>query len=116
MPRPSRHAPDTLARPFHWVDGAACRAEEDTSIFFPEDFPRSEVPLIAMTAKAVCQRCPVIKTCLDAALARSEPSGVWGGLDKDERRALKRRQQRRRRRNARKQEGSHAPAAATGTG
>ncbi|WP_435850303.1 WhiB family transcriptional regulator [Streptomyces olindensis] len=116
MPRPSRHAPDTLARPFHWVDGAACRAEEDSSIFFPEDFPRSEVPLIAMTAKAVCRRCPVIETCLAAALARREPNGVWGGLDKDERKALRRRQQRRRRRIARKQGGRDGTEAATGTG
>ncbi|MGW4731763.1 WhiB family transcriptional regulator [Streptomyces shenzhenensis] len=104
MSRPSRYAPDTLSRAAHWSDQAACRELEDHSIFFPEDFPKNQVLLVAMEAKAVCARCPVIEACRDAALARLEPNGVWGGLDKDERRAIRRRQQRRaRRRDARRQ-------------
>ncbi|MER6632271.1 WhiB family transcriptional regulator [Streptomyces sp. NPDC000987] len=114
MPRPSRRAPDTLPRAPHWSDRAACR-ESDRSIFFPEDFPKGLVLLITREAKAVCGRCPVIEACLAAALERAEPNGVWGGLDKDERKAFRRRQQRRRRKARRPEDGDVAEAAA-GTG
>lgn len=30
-------------------------------------------------AKAICGKCPVADACLDGALARREPWGVWGG-------------------------------------
>lgn len=30
-------------------------------------------------AKAICNTCPLQETCLDGALARREPWGVWGG-------------------------------------
>jgi WhiB family redox-sensing transcriptional regulator len=30
-------------------------------------------------AKALCQRCPLISPCLEGALERREPWGVWGG-------------------------------------
>lgn len=30
-------------------------------------------------AKALCSGCPVREQCLDAALSRNEPCGVWGG-------------------------------------
>lgn len=30
-------------------------------------------------AKALCQSCPIKADCLDGALARAEPWGVWGG-------------------------------------
>lgn len=30
-------------------------------------------------AKAICARCPVSRQCLDSALRRREPGGVWGG-------------------------------------
>ena len=32
-----------------------------------------------LRAKAFCQECPVRQPCLDAAIARREPWGVWGG-------------------------------------
>jgi WhiB family redox-sensing transcriptional regulator len=32
-----------------------------------------------LRAKAFCQACPVRVACLDAAVARREPWGVWGG-------------------------------------
>jgi hypothetical protein len=31
-------------------------------------------------AKRVCRGCPVRTPCLEGALARQEPDGVWGGL------------------------------------
>lgn len=30
-------------------------------------------------AKAICNKCPVQEPCLEGALARREPWGVWGG-------------------------------------
>ena len=30
-------------------------------------------------AKRLCAACPVIAECLEGALARREPAGVWGG-------------------------------------
>ena len=30
-------------------------------------------------AKAICAKCPVIEPCLQGALQRREPWGVWGG-------------------------------------
>lgn len=30
-------------------------------------------------AKAICGKCPVAEACLDGAVARREPWGVWGG-------------------------------------
>ncbi|MFF5668867.1 WhiB family transcriptional regulator [Streptomyces hygroscopicus] len=104
MPRPRRHAPNTLPRAPHWSDRAACREVDDSSVFFPEDFPKGLVLLVTREAKAVCARCPVIEACFEAALERREPNGVWGGLDKDERKAFRRRQQKRRRRNDRRRE------------
>jgi WhiB family redox-sensing transcriptional regulator len=32
--------------------------------------------------------CPVVRQCLDHALAVREPYGVWGGLTEDEREEL----------------------------
>ena len=50
--------------------------------------------------KEVCRTCPLIDKCLKMALLGDEPFGVWGGMDPDERRVLKRRQMRIHRSNA----------------
>jgi len=39
----------------------------------------AESPADVEFAKALCQDCPVQALCLDGALARREPWGVWGG-------------------------------------
>lgn len=39
----------------------------------------AESPSEVESAKALCQECPVRATCLDGALDRREPWGVWGG-------------------------------------
>jgi WhiB family redox-sensing transcriptional regulator len=39
----------------------------------------AESPTDVEFAKALCQDCPVQKLCLDGALERREPWGVWGG-------------------------------------
>lgn len=69
-----------------WAD-AACRVEQ-SSTFFPQQRGRS-IPLRqAQRAKAICARCPVQQQCLQAALARRETEGIWGGLTPKERDAL----------------------------
>lgn len=67
-----------------WQEQAEC-GQTDPEVFFPdEDAP-------SRAAKAVCLRCPVRMECLDAALDRDELFGIWGGLSRQERAALKRR-------------------------
>ena len=39
----------------------------------------AESPSDVEFAKALCQECPVRSLCLDGALERREPWGVWGG-------------------------------------
>jgi len=39
----------------------------------------SELPADIEHAKSLCQECPVRPECLDGALERREPWGVWGG-------------------------------------
>ncbi|MEU1125867.1 WhiB family transcriptional regulator [Streptomyces sp. NPDC005899] len=76
----------------NWRTHAACR-EVDPDLFFPIG---STGPALvqAEEAKAVCRQCPVREQCLDWALENAQDSGVWGGLDENERRALKRRRAR----------------------
>lgn len=64
---------------------AACRHRPDVN-FFPELDRKRARREIAM-AKAVCAVCPVRNACAKAGL--NEVFGVWGGLDEDERRALR---------------------------
>ena len=78
-----------------WRHEAACLTE-DPELFFPIG---NTGPALAQIdeAKAVCQRCDVVDSCLKWALETGQDSGVWGGLSEDERRALKRRTARARR-------------------
>lgn len=56
-------------------DLARCRdgAGSMVGLFFSE-----QIEEIAR-AKAICATCPVLEPCLDGAVARREPWGVWGG-------------------------------------
>jgi WhiB family redox-sensing transcriptional regulator len=47
--------------------------DEDPEIFFAEQ------PAVLDRAKQVCVSCPVRTLCLENALERREPWGVWGG-------------------------------------
>ena len=63
--------PDELT----WQDDALCATGGAglAAIFFSE-----ELQDIA-AAKRLCAECPVLVPCLEGALARREPWGVWGG-------------------------------------
>lgn len=57
-----------------WQAGALCATVENAGdLFFSE-----ELGEIA-AAKRICAECPVIAPCLEAAIRRAEPWGVWGG-------------------------------------
>jgi WhiB family transcriptional regulator, redox-sensing transcriptional regulator len=59
----------------------------------PDDFfPSNGDP--GTNARRICAACPVRGDCLDYAIAADE-LGIWGGLDQQERRNLKRKRQRR---------------------
>ena len=71
-------APDTLgatdASAANW-NRARCRDGNGTltHLFF------SDEPVATARAKAICGKCPLSAACLEGALERAEPWGVWGG-------------------------------------
>ena len=75
-----------------WRLHAACR-DEDPELFFPVGNTGPAL-LQVKEAKEVCEECTVSEQCLDLALENNQDSGVWGGTDELERRAMRRRQQR----------------------
>lgn len=74
-----------------WRHRAICR-DEDSELFFPLGTSGPALLQIA-EAKTVCRRCSVQPECLTSALSRpsEEDHGIWGGMSKDERDALRRR-------------------------
>lgn len=87
----------TLSDDQRWTTGAAC-ADQGVAPMFPHP---TDVKGIEY-AKSLCARCPIVATCLEAALDNHEPAGVWGGLTTDERRALQRKRAARKARSMRK--------------
>ncbi len=78
-----------------WRNRSAC-LDEDPELFFPVG---TTGPAVEQTerAKAVCNSCAVVNECLEWSLETNQDAGVWGGLNEDERRTLRRQRQRRRR-------------------
>ena len=72
----------------HWRDEAACR-ERDTELFFPLGSSGESLSQAAR-AKALCAVCPVSHECLIFAVTTNQEYGVWGGLDEEERREVRR--------------------------
>jgi WhiB family redox-sensing transcriptional regulator len=63
-------APVTVRRPqARCADGHGTL----THLFF------SDIPLDLARAKAICGKCGLSESCLQGALDRAEPWGVWGG-------------------------------------
>ncbi len=58
-----------------WWDDAACNTGTAglTGLFFSEEL--SDIA----RAKRICAACPVLEPCLEGAIERHEPWGVWGG-------------------------------------
>jgi WhiB family redox-sensing transcriptional regulator len=68
------HYSDLIAEE-RWRSQARCR---DGSAGFVNLFFSEQLDDI-LRAKAFCRGCAVRQDCLDAAVARQEPWGVWGG-------------------------------------
>jgi WhiB family transcriptional regulator, redox-sensing transcriptional regulator len=64
-----------------WSKRAVC-AGEDPSVFFPAHGDP------AVRARQVCGNCPVRIDCLEYATGADE-WGIWGGLDREQRRGLR---------------------------
>jgi WhiB family redox-sensing transcriptional regulator len=73
---------------YRWRKDAACR---DTSpdLFFPVGTTGQALVQIDR-AKEVCDVCPVKNDCLEYALETNQDSGIWGGLDEEQRRNIRR--------------------------
>lgn len=71
--------------PARWWHLAGCR-DEDPELFFPIGTGEATARQVA-AAERVCARCPVRAACREYALAHPEPTGVWGGMSEEERRA-----------------------------
>lgn len=69
-----------------WRDYANCRTT-DPDDFFPTG-DSNAARQQAATAKAVCGNCFVRAQCQDWAIETRQYTGIWGGLDEDERRGL----------------------------
>jgi WhiB family redox-sensing transcriptional regulator len=72
---------DALSACAESVSATTCRKSKlavpchigDPDLWFAEN------PVELEQAKALCAQCPIRRECLDAALERQEPWGVWGG-------------------------------------
>lgn len=71
-----------------WRHRAACLAE-DPELFFPvgdSDQARAQ----AEDAKQICRTCPAIERCVQWAIENRVETGVWGGLDENQLRNIRR--------------------------
>lgn len=64
---------DITTESWHALARCATELGVDNDVFFSE-----ELQDIA-TAKSICAECPAIAPCLEGAIERREPWGVWGG-------------------------------------
>ncbi len=67
-----------------WQAKANCLGS-DPVLFFPV----GDDPATIDAAKAVCVTCPVRKECLEYALTTRQDDGIWGGLDEEERKRMR---------------------------
>lgn len=84
----SEYTQPRLAGGDDWRTESAC-LDADPEIFFPdESLPIAEREAMAKEAKSFCASCRVQMVCLDFALRNEDESGIFGGLDDEERKPL----------------------------
>jgi WhiB family transcriptional regulator, redox-sensing transcriptional regulator len=79
-----RNDPDDM----WWLPEARCIGT-DPEVFFPVGTSEAALAQVA-AAKRICQHCGVRPDCLEWSLATFQDAGVWGGLDEEERRVIRR--------------------------
>lgn len=85
MTRKARPAPGSGPRAADWRDRGSCR-DRDPALFFPD---KREGSANTRQARRICAGCPVVAECLDHALSKPEPYGVWGGRSTAERERMR---------------------------
>ncbi|MCU4187039.1 WhiB family transcriptional regulator [Acidiferrimicrobium sp. IK] len=81
-----------------WRSASACR-DIDPEMFFPVGVT-GDAMARADAAKEICRGCPVVEECLIFAVTTNQEYGIWGGLDEEERRDVRRKWRRATRRVA----------------
>jgi WhiB family redox-sensing transcriptional regulator len=79
-----KHTPEGM----WWVAEARC-VGEDPELFFPVGTTGPASHQVD-AAKRICGSCAVRPDCLEWALTTCQDAGVWGGLDEEERREIRR--------------------------
>jgi WhiB family redox-sensing transcriptional regulator len=79
-----RHDPEEM----WWLPEARCIGK-DPDLFFPIGTSDDALAQVA-EAKTVCHGCSVRTDCLEWSLSTFQDAGVWGGLDEEERRVIRR--------------------------
>ncbi|RBM18090.1 WhiB family transcriptional regulator [Prauserella sp. PE36] len=82
-----------------WRNRAACRPNangfnplvHEPNVIVAEAFFEPASDHAREMAKRLCRRCPVTSVCLEEALDAGLDYGIWGGLEEQDRRRLKRR-------------------------
>lgn len=73
-----------------WATSAACRGAQREAFFPPNTIERKEERLERESvAKRICAGCCCLDQCLELAVRNHEIHGIWGGLNEEERRALR---------------------------
>jgi len=74
-----------------WQRSGSCRTGVSDDFYPPMHIERKHERVAReRRAKQVCAGCPVRARCLDHAIVTDERYGIWGGLNQEERRSLRR--------------------------
>ncbi|MEE2054766.1 WhiB family transcriptional regulator [Nocardiopsis tropica] len=86
--RLANHGTTRLADPaaWEWADQAACTTANPDLFFGPDEEPKDARRAREKAAARICAGCPARAACLELALTRPEPHGVWGGASENARR------------------------------
>ncbi|PXY20334.1 WhiB family transcriptional regulator [Prauserella endophytica] len=78
LPRIPRQVPD-------WHEQGACNLFPELVDAWHDAKPNSPE---ALACRVICSACPVRMQCAEAALRSGEPWGIWGGLDRRDRKQV----------------------------
>jgi WhiB family transcriptional regulator, redox-sensing transcriptional regulator len=107
----------SVDRPDDWMSRAACLGI-GPELFFPVG-QSCAAQKQTRDAIRVCSHCEVRDDCLDYALDNAIDEGIWGGMDEDERRKLRKRNDREagiRRKRRQRREFGRGPSARDAVG
>lgn len=78
---------DSLRLPSFILKDEPLCSQVDPELFFPEENEKTKTSYYVniKAAKEICNKCPLVKECLEYALRNSPIQGVWGGLTEKER-------------------------------